>query len=178
MVGVAEAGFKSEQLSAFVNVKMADKDLQFGPEKCKSMVVSKVKPQEFHKPNLSVDDWKLVHTKSGRIKETYVGKVHVKEENSLVYLGYVLSNKGSNMPNINHMRNKSIGTQRQIPKLIKNLGLYAFESGLTYIEALLRSSILYGSETMQNVKEVEWREIEKIEDSVIQKMVGTLRSCS
>ena len=49
---------------------------------------------------------------------------------------------------------------------------------MTYIEALLRSSVLYGSETMQNVKEVEWRELEKIEESAIQKLVGTLRICS
>ena len=41
--GVAEAGHKSKQLNYFVNVKTADKDLQFGPDKCKSMVVSKKK---------------------------------------------------------------------------------------------------------------------------------------
>ena len=33
LLGVAEAGFKSEQLNAYVNVKTADNDLQFGAEK-------------------------------------------------------------------------------------------------------------------------------------------------
>ena len=49
LLGVAEAGFKTEQLNAVVNVKTADKDLEFGPEKCKTMTVSK-------KPNHSYQD--------------------------------------------------------------------------------------------------------------------------
>ena len=177
LVGVSEAGFKAEQLSAFVNVKTADKDLQFGPAKCKYMIISKVKHQSFHKPQLTVDTWKLKHTKSGNMIEEFQGKVELKEEESLMYLGYMLSNKGSNMPNIIHKRNKSIGTQKQIPRLIEKLGPYRFESAMIYIEALLRSSILYGSETMHNVKEFEWRAIESTEESVIQRVAGTLKSC-
>ena len=38
LIGVSEAGFKTNQLNAFVNVKTADKDLQFGVEKCKAMM--------------------------------------------------------------------------------------------------------------------------------------------
>ena len=177
LLGVTEAGFKCEQLNAFVNVKTADKDLQFGPAKCKSMIVSKVKPEPFHKPQLSVDAWKLEHTKSGNLKEEFTGKVDISDENSLMYLGYVLSNKGSNLPNISHKKNKSIGTQKQIPKLIESLGVYTFESAMIYIESLLRSSLLYASETMHNVKEVEWRALEATEEAVIQKVCGTLRSC-
>ena len=177
LVGVSEAGFKAEQLSAFVNVKTADKDLQFGPAKCKYMIISKVKHQSFHKPQLTVDTWKLKHTKSGNMIEEFQGKVELKEEESLMYLGYMLSNKGSNMPNIIHKRHKSIGTQKQIPRLIEKLGPYRFESAMIYIEALLRSSILYGSETMHNVKEFEWRAIESTEESVIQRVAGTLKSC-
>ena len=44
IIGVAEAGFKTQLLNAFINVKTADKDLQFGPEKCKTITVSKRKP--------------------------------------------------------------------------------------------------------------------------------------
>ena len=35
LIGVSEIGFKSIQLNAFINVKSADKDLQFGAQKCK-----------------------------------------------------------------------------------------------------------------------------------------------
>ena len=91
------------------------------------------------------------------------------EERTLLYLGHVMSQDGSNLPNIIHKKNKSIGTQKQIVKLVEPLALYTFESAVVYIEALLRSSILYASETMVNVKESEYRTLENIEESVLQK---------
>ena len=141
------------------------------------MVVSKVKSKSYINSNLFVDSWKLEHTDSNTFKEEFVGKVPMEETNSLLYLGYMLSNTKSNMPNIIHKKNKSIGTQRQIPKLIELLGCYRFESAMIYIESLLRSSILYGAETMCNVKEAEWRELEKIEESVLSRVFKTTRSC-
>ena len=41
LIGVAEAGHTTRQLNSFVNVKTADKNLQFWPEKGKTKVVSK-----------------------------------------------------------------------------------------------------------------------------------------
>ena len=110
---MAEAGFKSEQLNAFVNVKTADKDLQFGTDKCTFMIVSKVKPQLFHKSELFVDSWQLKHQTDGSMEEEFVGKVPMKEENSLLYLGHMISKDARNMPNIFHKTNKSIGTQKK-----------------------------------------------------------------
>ena len=52
LIGVAEPGHKSNWLNAYVNVKTADKDLQFGADKCKVMVVSKMTPYNFQKPDL------------------------------------------------------------------------------------------------------------------------------
>ena len=100
------------------------------------------------------------------------------EERTLLYLGHVMSQDGNNLPNIIHKKNKSIGTQKKIVKLVEPLALYTFESAVIYIEALLRSSILYASETMVNLKESEYRALEKIEESVLQKIFQTTRSCS
>ena len=47
LIGVAEAGYKPNQLNSYINVKAADIDLQFGTEKCKVMIVSKMKPYIF-----------------------------------------------------------------------------------------------------------------------------------
>ena len=47
------------------------------------MTGSQVKCRKFHKSNSSFNEWKLEHTKSGKIKEEYIGKVDVKEENQL-----------------------------------------------------------------------------------------------
>ena len=39
LIGVTEPGYKAQQLNTFFNVKTADKNLQFGPDKCKTMLV-------------------------------------------------------------------------------------------------------------------------------------------
>ena len=100
------------------------------------------------------------------------------EENSMIYLGHVISKDGSNMPNITHKINKSIGTQKKIVKLVEPLALYTFECAVIYIESLLRSSILYASETMVNIKESEYRALERTEEYVLQKILKTSRSCT
>ena len=61
--------------------------------------------------------------------------------------------------------------------MIKDLGPYTFEGAFIYILSLLRSSLLYGAETMYNLKESELRAIEVIEESAIQKVLKTKRSC-
>ena len=42
-----------------MNVKAADKDLQFGTEKCRVMIVSKMKPYIFQKPDLTLQKTKI-----------------------------------------------------------------------------------------------------------------------
>ena len=178
LIGVAEGGYKTDQLNSYVNVKTADKDLQFGPEKCKVMVISKVKPQLFHKPKLTVDAWKLNHLKNGKMREEFEGKVSMKEENNLMYLCFMLSKNGGNMQNIIHKRNKCIGTEKKILRLVKPLGPYTFECGLIYIQSLIRNSILYASETMYYVTEKHYRAMESIEESVLKKLLHTKSRCS
>ena len=61
--------------------------------------------------------------------------------------------------------------------MIENLGPYRFEGALIYIHTLIRTSILYAAETMYNVKEQELRALEQIEESVLQEVFITKRSC-
>ena len=141
------------------------------------MIVSKRKVDTFLKPALTVDAWEVKHEENGEIKENFQGKVTMKEEDSLMYLGYMLSNKGDTMKNIIHKQNKCVGTQRKILKLIEPRGPYRFEGAWIYIQSLIRSSILYASEAMNNVKEREYRALEGIEESVMKRIFKTLRSC-
>ena len=89
----------------------------------------------------------------------------------------MLSQNGDNMPNIIHMRNKSIGTQKKILNLIEPMGPYRFEGAIIYVQSLLRNSILYASETMCNIKEKEFRALENIEEAVLKKIFKTKFSC-
>ena len=177
IIGVAEAGFKTQLLNAFINVKTADKDLQFGADKCKTMTVSKRKPYSFQTPALSVDAWETKHKENGDTEEIFMGEKYIKEESSLMYLGHVLSKNGGNLENIIDKRNKSFGTQKQILKMVEGLGPFRFEGALIYIHTLIRTSILYAAETMYNVTESELRALESIEESVLTQVFVTKRSC-
>ena len=46
IVGITEAGHKASELNAFINIKTAEKTLQFGPSKCKYMIVGKYVSKE------------------------------------------------------------------------------------------------------------------------------------
>jgi hypothetical protein len=41
IVGITEVGFKAQQLNVMINLKTAEKTLQFGVNKCKSMLICK-----------------------------------------------------------------------------------------------------------------------------------------
>ena len=125
------------------NLLKPDKELQFGTSKCKTMIVTKVKPEQFQKPELKVDSWEATHAEDGSINEYFRGKVNIEEENSLIYLGFMLSKNGDNMKNIIHKHDKTIGTKKQLLKLMEPLGSYTFEGAFIYIHSLLRSTLLY-----------------------------------
>ena len=48
LIGITEAGHKAQELNTFINLKTADKKLQFGLDKCKVMLVGN-KIENFHK---------------------------------------------------------------------------------------------------------------------------------
>ena len=83
------------------------------------------------------------------------------------------------MANIRSVRNKSFGTIKTIFNKLKDLklGKYYFECGMIFLNIMLRSSILYGSETYYNLKENELRSLERIEENYMRQLVGTTRGC-
>ena len=141
------------------------------------MIVSKVKPEQFQKPELKEDSWEVIHAEDGSMNEYFRGKVNIEEENSLMYLGFMLSKNGDTMKNIIHKQNKTIDTKKQVLKLIEPLGPYTFEGTFIYLHSLLRSTLLYAVEAMNNVKEAEYRSLEAIEESLLTQVFQTKRSC-
>ena len=61
--------------------------------------------------------------------------------------------------------------------VLKDLGKYTMECGFIYLNSLLRGSILYATETMIDIKEEDYRNIEKIEEDQMRKLFDTDRSC-
>ena len=152
MIGVTEAGYKAQQMNALINTKTAEKGLQFGVTKCKSMVVGK-DTEDVLFTDLTVDKWSTSHSYDSEtgedvLEEVYEGPVTIERTEQQKYLGFVLSSKGDNMVNINCMKMKSKGIIRRIFSKLESLNLqkYYFECAMVFMNTMLRSSILYGCE--------------------------------
>ena len=63
IIGVTEAGIDAIKLNAFINIKTAEKTLQFGPTKCKSMLVGKDTGETLNS-SLVVDNWKIEYNEN------------------------------------------------------------------------------------------------------------------
>jgi hypothetical protein len=118
IIGVTEAGINAQKMNAFINIKTAEKTLQFGASKCKSMLVGK-SAQNTVNSDLLVDKWTVkyeenVLTGEGELVEMYSGLTKIEKTKEQKYLGFVLSSTGDNMANIRELKNKSIGVVRSL----------------------------------------------------------------
>ena len=182
-IGITEAGHKAHMMNAFLNIKSAEKSLQFGVKKCKSMLVGN-DTGNFLNYSLAVDNWSKEYSennKSGEVQitEIFTGKTEVGKTSEQKYLGFTISSTGNNMENIKTIKNKSIGTIRQIFHKLESLklGKYYFEVGIIFLKVMLRASILYACETYYHLKENEIRHLERIEESYMRKLVKTSKGC-
>ena len=87
--------------------------------------------------NLTVDKWSSTHRDipdlgTDELVDSYEGVISIDKTDEQKYLGFVLSNKGNNMVNINHMKEKSKGIIRRIFSKLESLHLkhYYFECAL------------------------------------------------
>ena len=183
IVGITEAGHKAHQLNAVMNVRTAEKTLQFGVKKCKSMLVGKKLDNVLNHP-LQVDNWTVEYQdncKTGQadLVEHYDGKVDIGQVQEYTYLGFVVSSKGDNLANIRQLEKKSIGVIRKIFNKLGSMNLqkYYFEGAVILMNTMLRGSILYASEMYHNLKENEIQRIECIEEGFMRKILQTSKGC-
>ena len=62
-------GYKAQMMNAFMNIKTAEKGLQFGAKKCKSMLIGKELKNVLNS-KLSVDKWNVEHKENLSTGET------------------------------------------------------------------------------------------------------------
>ena len=83
------------------------------------------------------------------------------------------------MANIRNVKNKSIGVIRKILSKLGSLNLnqYYFECGKILMNSILRGTILYASDMYYDLKEKELRQIERIEENFLRKLLKTTKGC-
>jgi hypothetical protein len=118
IVGISEAGYKAQQQNAFINFKTAEKTLQFGVTKCKSMLISKNRDNVINS-DIVVDNWEVRYEENPMtgdlsLNEKFSGLTKIEQTDKQMYLGFVISSTGDNMKNIEHIQMKSIGIIRMI----------------------------------------------------------------
>ena len=182
-IGISEAGHKAISMHTFINQKTAEKGLWFGSSKCKNILVGK-RTYDYQNIALNVDAWNSEYIEDQQtgepyLSDTYSGQVDMGETNEHKYLGFMISNRGDNMSNIEYTRKISIGKSKSILNKLKSLNLmkYHFEAGIIFLLSILRPSILYGCESYYNLTESEIRILENIEEDYIIKLFGSMRNC-
>ena len=83
-IGVTEAGFRAQQMNVLMNVRTAEKSLQFGASKCKSMLIGKDRGIIFN-TDLLVDNWivkyQVNQNGEAEIEEKYGGQIPIDRTN-------------------------------------------------------------------------------------------------
>ena len=147
------------------------------------MLVGK-NPLSVHNSDIMVDTWEAKYednpeTGDAHLVETFSGLSKIEQTDEQMYLGFVISSTGNNMANIEQLKKKSIGIIKKIFNRLNSLNLkqYYFECSMILLNALLRPSILYPCEAYYNLKETEIRQIERIEENFLRKVLNTTRGC-
>ena len=78
LIGVTEAGYQAQQMNVEFNVKSAEKCLQFGVTKCKSMLVGKNQESVIN-TELMVDGWREEYVDDSESGETELVEHHLGE---------------------------------------------------------------------------------------------------
>ena len=60
---------------------------------------------------------------------------------------------------------------------ILNLKEYYFECAVVFLNVMLRGSILYAAETYYNLTEIQLRNVERIEEGYLRKILKTSKGC-
>ena len=124
-------------------------------------------------------EYKEDHPKGLSLLEYYGGKIEMKQTTQYKYLGFIISHTGDNMANIKQVKQKSIGITRKLLNRLKSLNLkqYYFECSIILMNVMLRGSILYAADMYYNLKETEYRQIERIEEFYMRKVLNTTKGC-
>ena len=69
LIGISNAGYQAKLMNIHINTKTAEKRLQFGVSKCKSIIIEKLKNTD-GTTQLIVDGWNPKHMKIMNNRET------------------------------------------------------------------------------------------------------------
>ena len=177
IITISESGYKSTRLNSFLNVKIAAKKLQLGPEKCFVLHIGSA--QEAYKQiEQCVNGWKMsevqdFETGGQKWEDTLDNIMELSHVDSEKYLGQIISSDGKNTKNIQKIKNKGIGIQNKVIQMLEHMpaGIFQFEVAVILRNAYLISSMLCSSEVWYGVTQEEYEDLEKIDIMLFKNLV-------
>ena len=144
ILAVSECSVESVKTNAFIQSKVAHKNLQLGTDKCFKMHVGKD------------------HSNCSELTiENEVMQSSSKEK----YLGDILTSDGKIDSNIEERYNKGVGIINQIMGYLNEIsfGEYYFEMAVLFRQSMLLSSILCNSEVLYGIKKKHIETLESVD---------------
>ena len=182
LLTISYAGPKTEIMAAFINMETRLNNYQFSHKKCVTMEVGKSFPKHL-KTVIYFDKWTSKEsedpdTKEIKVKEKFIGKFPIKEVSNQRYLGYELSNDGTNNKDIEIRINNGRNIIRKIKLMLDSLflGEHYFKVGKTLIDSLLLGSILCNLEVAYNLTKGNITKLENIHEEAIRTVLSLPRT--
>ena len=177
-IGVAEVGHKTVLLNAYLNAKTSEVGLQYGVDKCKIMTVK-------HKDAINLDDeamieeWEAKYDNEDQLIDELKGMKSMKKVESAKYLGVVIQSNGLNDKTIEAKCKIAIGNINRTLDKLKHLrlGNLYFKIVLQMKEAMIVSSLMYGTEVLPNMRKEDVEKLAKKDHEYLKKAVETMQSC-
>jgi hypothetical protein len=176
LFAISTCGFKTGMMNNFINSKTAMKRLQFGTTKCVKLHIGKTRNETLCK-DLFVGGWKVdvvEDTETGLCGQTehFGGMEMMKEKQEQMYLGDIISADGTHSKNIQHRKNKGLGTINQIMQILDSVyfGKYYFEVAIVLRSSLLSSSLHLNSEAWVNLTDKDIRSLEQTDEILLSKI--------
>ena len=178
LICIAECGFKTAMLNAYIKLKTNSKRLQFGYKKCKKMHVGKY-CESFKCKCLKVDSWEETNVKNedtneDSIEDCWKGEEKMEEVSEDKYLGDIISNDGRNLKNIKARINKGQGIVSRIMTLLEGIqfGRHYFEVAMILRDSLLVSNMLFNTEAWYNITLKELQLLETVDHMFLRRLLG------
>ena len=140
--------------------------------------------QSYLNNQLEVDNWEISHKtdqKTGKqyLEESFIGLTEIEKVETQKYLGFVISCTGDNMAHIKSTKMKATGVISKLLTKLNSLNLqkYYFECAMILLNAILRPILLYACDMIYNLKESEIRQLERVEESFLRKVLNTGKGC-
>ena len=173
IIAIAKCGYKSVEMTSYLNTQTNIKKLRFGVKKCFKMHIGK---DHTKCPDLTIDNWKLekkeeIISNIWDMEDTEDDIANLKEVEHTRYLGEVVSNTGSQDRNIQTRVTRGLSAGESIIQILQEtcFGKYDCEVFLIFRESLLLSTLISNSETWNYITKKNIETLEAVDENLIRK---------